>query len=309
MPTPRPFDEPTNQARATRDPGAPAEIAGRLLAWTAAGGAAIDAGRDPDAVVAAAAATIETGSDGHRVVGLPGELPGAGVPGAGVSGVEVPLVEALRLVLAAGVVRAALAFPQPGDPLGVGASSEFGAAATEAGAGVALTTRRLGDLGWVPHRDERGSSYHGWRWQVVVLPPAPAPALPAEPLRLIDQAERGLRRAMRAAGDELAELDLARWRPEAAAGRERATAALRRHVGGLPAGWPPAARALTNHALALWRALAVVLADEGAASASAAQLRAAALSDLSHAVREAVVVSFGVPAAMLLHHAGYPDGR
>jgi len=79
-----------------------------------------------------------------------------------------------------------------------------------------------------------------------------------------------------------------------------ATAALRTRLRALPPSWPPAARALAERSIGLWRALDVVGADDGAASASAHAARRSAVRALSHAVREAAMVAFNVPASALL---------
>ncbi len=245
--------------------------------------------RDADPVTAAAA--IETGSDGHVVIGLPGC--------AG----DVPLVDALRWLEGAGAARLTFALPVPADPLGVAHPGDFGTAATEAGAGIIATTHRAGTFGWVPVLDERGSSYRGWRWRLFATETPSAAQLPEEPLRLLDQADRQLRRALRAATDTLAAADLTRWRAEATSGRAAAAAALERHLGPWPARWPPAARALSEQAFALLHVLGVAEQDTGGASASVQRKRGEVLRELSRAVRAAAIVSFDVPAAAALRSA------
>ncbi len=76
---------------------------------------------------------------------------------------------------------------------------------------------------------------------------APIGDLPApDPLHVVEQADRALGRALREATNELAALDLAQWRPEVAAGRKEAEAALRAAGQRFPPGWPPPARALAE---------------------------------------------------------------
>jgi hypothetical protein len=116
---------------------------------------------------------------------------------------------------------------------------------------------------------------------------------------VVEQADRALGRALRAATNELAALDLAHWRPEVAAGRKEAEAALRAAGQRFPPGWPPPARALAERALMLWRIVRAARADAGAISASGSQARNQALSALSHAVREAAMVAYNVPLLTL----------
>ena len=259
------------------------ESAGRLVAWAAA----LAAGK---ARLDEAASAIEGGSDGHVVEGLPGATS------------DVPVVDALALLRRSAVRAVTLVLPVAGDPLGCGDVSPFTNTAVLAGQGVAIESD-VGCVGWVPEPDLRGSSYRGVRWRVH-LGSAVNPALTMTPDRIIEQADRALRRALREATETLGTLDLAQWRTEAAAGRAAADIALRSRVRSLPAGWPPAARELGQRALALWRVLRVASADSGAASASASTARTQALRPLSRAVREAAMVAFNVPAAALLSPRG-----
>ena len=124
-------------------------------------------------------------------------------------------------------------------------------------------------FGLIPTRDLRGSSYRGWRWQVFVElasfllsqprstptlhSPRSAPCRRSNPCRSIEQTDRALNRALRDATADLAALDLAHWRPEVAAGRKEAEAALR--VGrpadaSRVAGAGPRARRALPHAVA-----------------------------------------------------------
>jgi hypothetical protein len=140
------------------------------------------------------------------------------------------------------------------------------------------------------------------RWQVFELADVVSPPLTVEPSRVVEQADRALRRALRAATEALEGVDLARWRPEVALGGHEAGAALRSGPLALPSTWPPAARALAERAVWLWRMLDAATVDAGAATVSAAAVRSVALRDLSHAVREAAMVAFDVPASALLAH-------
>ncbi|MDQ1463990.1 MAG: hypothetical protein QOC73_931 [Actinomycetota bacterium] len=276
-----------------------AELCGRFVAWI---GSAL-AGR-VDAAVATAA--VEAGSDGHVVTGWPD-----GGPAARIDAPELSLDELVMRLADAGVRQVALALPVAGDPVGVTGTGAFGRAALEAECGVVLGTG-LTRFGLVPAADRRGSSYRGWRWRVFAEPVDPAvdvaaadPFAPVgslavvDPHRVVEQADRALSRALRAATDELAALDLAQWRPEVAAGRKEAEAALRAAGQRMPPDWPAPARALAERSLALWRIVRVARADSGAVSASGSQARGQALAALSHAVREAAMAAYNVPVLSL----------
>jgi hypothetical protein len=292
-------------------PVADPELCGRFAAWFATA----LTGR----VEASAALTaIESGSDGHTVAGWHdwwGGTNGAGLvarlPEAGQAIVEFTIADVFDRLLDIGVQRVSLVLPVAGDPLGLVGIGTFSAAALDAECGVLLVTDHA-RLGLIPTPDRRGSSYRGWRWQVYVEPIdlvaeagpvdpfAPVGNLPpAEPEQVIEHADRALARALHAATHELAALDLAHWRPEVAAGRKEAEAALRAAGQRLPPGWPPAARALAERALMLWRIVRVARADAGAASASGSQVRGEVLRGLSHAVREAAMVAYNVPLLTL----------
>jgi hypothetical protein len=242
-----------------------------------------------------AAAALESVADGHVVVGLAGRCDAAST--------ELSLAAALTELVDARPPVVRVAFPAPGDPLGLGAAGPFTSSAVLAGSAVVV-----GGVGLVPEPDPRGSSYRGVRWQAFRLTAAAtsavaSPALDVAPSRIIEQADRALRRALRDATQALEDVDLARWRPQAATGGLAAAAALRTTLRALPPSWPLAARALAERSIGLWRALDVVGADDGAASASADAMRRSAVRDLSRAVREAAMVAFNVPASALLAHS------
>jgi hypothetical protein len=258
---------------------------------------------------ATACAAVETGSDGHVVAGWPD-----GGPAARSDAPELSLDELVMRLADAGARQVALALPVAGDPVGVTGTGAFSRAALEAECAVVLDTG-LTRFGLVPAADRRGSSYRGWRWRVFAEPVEPAvdvaPAPPSDPFapvgnlavadahRVVEQADRALSRALRAATDELAALDLAQWRPEVAAGRKEAEAALRAAGQRMPPDWPAPARALAERSLALWRIVRVARADSGAVSASGSQARGQALAALSHAVRGAAMAAYNVPVLSL----------
>jgi hypothetical protein len=307
---PTPSEDPPRDPPS--DPVADPELCGRFAAWFAA---ALTRRVDADAALVA----IESGSDGHTVTGWHDWWAGANgtglvarLPDAGAAIVEFTISDVFERLLEIGVQRVSLVLPVAGDPLGLIGTGTFSAAALDAECGVLLVTDHA-RLGLIPTPDKRGSSYRGWRWQVYVEPvdviTEPDPLAdpfasvgnlpPVGPDQVIEQADRALARALHAATHELAALDLAHWRPEVAAGRKEAEAALRAAGQRLPPGWPPAARALAERALMLWRIVRVARADAGAASASGSQVRGEVLRGLSHAVREAAMVAYNVPLLAL----------
>lgn len=266
-------------------PSVDPQFAGLLTAWTAATAAG-------QATLAEAVAALESLADGHVVLGLPG-------PSGPASTDELPLAGALAELVDARPRCVRVAFPAPGDPLGLREAGGFTSSAL-----LARSAAIVDAVGLVPEADLRGSSYRGVRWQAFELPATPSavsePTLAVEPSRIIEQTDRGLRRALRDATQALEDVDLARWRPEASSGGVAAAAALRTRLRALPPSWPVAAKALAERSIALWHALDVVSADDGAASVSASGMRLAAVRELSHAVREAAMVAFNVPASALL---------
>jgi hypothetical protein len=265
------------------------DIAGRLASWVAASiGGRVDDSR--------AVAAVESGTDGHVVENLPGS--------AGPS--QATLADAWPLLRAIRPGRLAVVLPAPGGTLPAVGSGPFARAAVTDGSGVLLEGADV-RLGLVPQYDYRGSSYRGVRWLafvesadgvVGVLPATDVP-VPAVP-RAIEQSDRALRRAIRAATETLGGIDLAHWRPEVADGGDAAEELLRTPGNRLPTCWPPAARALIERALGLWRVLQVAKAVPGAASSSANAMRDDALRQLSQAVRESLMVAYNAPAQPLL---------
>ncbi len=249
-----------------------------LAAW----GTAFLDGRVP---LGAAVRAVTGGDEPHTVDGLTdaSDLPG--------------LLPALR---SAGVRGLRLVLPVPGDVLGLPGPPELNRAALEAGevvlaeaatpsvpSGPSLPSG--GAWGIVPQVTEFGSAWEPGalvRWHV----------RPALPRRVTDvgsvrEAERGLREALRTATEELARLDVARWRDDAA---DRVAAV---RDGGLPAGTQPAGtppRAVQVLATAQRVRAIVELAteDDGAAVTGwEAQRRTEALRGLESVTRRAVVAA------------------
>ncbi|HEY8728619.1 MAG TPA: hypothetical protein VIL94_03480 [Acidothermaceae bacterium] len=282
---------PTPADDARVEPLGDPELCGRMVAWLAA---TLAGSVDPGTALSA----IQYDSDGQVAVGW------------SEGNAEVDFADVFTGLLSTGVRSVALALPVAGDPLGLTSSGAFAQAALDAEAAVVIGTDSR-QLGLIPTRDLRGSSYRGWRWQVFVEPAvaltsdavtpfAPVGTLPpADPLHVVEQTDRALNRALRDATADLAALDLAQWRPEVAAGRKEAEAALRTAGQRMPPGWPAPARALAERSLVLWRIVRVARADAGASSASGSHARGVALSRLSHAVRTAAMVAYNVPVVTL----------
>ncbi|WP_238993275.1 hypothetical protein [Nocardioides caldifontis] len=235
--------------------GDSARLALWFSAWCA-GTASLDEARD--AVVGDDAA--------HDVVGLPGRDE------------PVPLILALGALRAERATAAGLALPEPGDPLGLGGPAAFNSEALEVGEAVVLDGA---DLGLVPFRAGAGVV---WR----CLPASSRRQLPD-----LGEADTGLRRALPAVADELAALDVGRWRPEVA----DELMALRRPTS---LAVPPGTGARQQRMLALAARCRTIVElaledDGGAVTASEADRRRAALLPLDRAARRAVVAACSHP--------------
>ncbi|HET6562472.1 MAG TPA: hypothetical protein VFG72_11395 [Marmoricola sp.] len=249
-----------------RTPGAerPAQAATlpdsvRLSLWFSAwcdGLVSLDAARD--AVVQSDAA--------HDVVGLPGRDE------------SVPLILALGALRAERAAGAGLALPVPGDPVGLAGPPAFNAEALESGEAVVL---RGVDLGLVPVRAGAGVV---WR------------CLPAHERRQVPdltEADTGLRAALPQVADELAALDVARWRPEVA---DELMALRRPGELEVPDGTSPRAQRMVALAVRCRRIVSLALADDGGAvTAADADRRREALLPLDRAARRALVAACSHP--------------
>ena len=197
----------------------------------------------------------------HTCAGLPGSPAPTGLLGA---------LVALRSEGATGL---GLALPVPGDPLGLGGPAAFNAAALESeeavvavGAGVGLVPRRVGAaVEWQAH-------------------PAGRRTVPD-----VGEADRELRRALLAAANTLAALDVARWRPEVA--DELTDLRHPRAVAG-PAGVPARCLDLAGRGLQAITVVDLALADDGGAlSVANAEARRSALVPLERTGRRALVAA------------------
>ncbi|MDF1602389.1 hypothetical protein [Nocardioides sp. YIM 152315] len=121
----------------------------------------------------------------------------ARLPGA--EGTET-LVAGLARLRSTGATALGAAFPVEGDPAGLGGPTAFNADALEVGQAVVAVDA---DLGLVPRRTGAAVAWV---------------AQPADRRQLVDvgEADRGLRAALLATAAALADLDVARWRPEVA---------------------------------------------------------------------------------------------
>lgn len=208
-----------------------------------------------------------TGEDGaHHVAGL--DDPGG--------------TDVVPLALALGGLRrrtggeVGVALPAPGDPVGLTGPPVFTAEAVDAGEAVLLPSA---GLGLVPHKVGAGVTW--------VAHPAATP-----PAADLGEADRGLRVAVREAASALADLDLARWQPEAADELMN----LRQPPDlPLPDGMLPPRMALIatacrcRHIVAL--AMGDMADDGGAVTAAQSDQRRDALRPLDRAARRALVAA------------------
>lgn len=203
---------------------------------------------------------VLAGDAAHDVLGLDDE--------------PVPLVLALGALRRRGATRATLALPVPGDPVGLGGPPDFNALAVEAREAVLLPGT---GLGLVPSVVGAGVT---WR-----------AATASDSLTVPDlgEADRALRETLLECSARLVDLDVARWRPEAAEGLDALRTA---RAAPLAPGQPVRAQRLAALALRCSGIAELALEDEGAAvSAYEAAERHAALSRLARSARHALVAA------------------
>lgn len=189
-----------------------------------------------------------------------------------------PLLDALAAARSGGATAVGAAFPAPGDPVGLGGPPQFTAASVDAGAALLL----LGPpgawepRGWVPA--EVGRAVEWTSYDV-------ARRVPPD----LGDADRTLRAAVRDAADELARLDVARWRPEVADLLHDL------HTGSpvtAPPGVPARAIHVAGRAVHLAAVADLALADEGGAlSTGEIARRRDAVLPLERAARHALTAA------------------
>lgn len=208
------------------------------------------------------------GEDATHVVAGLAEL-GLG----GREGAADTLVTGLGRLRAEGATAFGLALPVEGDLLGLGGPREFndaalaaGQALVVAGAGIGLVPQRVGAaITWQAHRAQRRQ-----------LPD-------------VGEADRELRAVLPRTADLLADLDVARWRPEAA---DRLLNLRHRPRLEAPPGVPPRCVELAARGLQARDIVAVALEDDGGAvSAAEISARRSALLPLERAARRALVAA------------------
>jgi hypothetical protein len=195
---------------------------------------------------------------------------------------------------AAGPRDVAAVLPAPGDVAGVPAA--VSRSAVDAGECVLVRTPD-GSFAAVPAVEEFGSALepgHLVRWEVTTVPDWRTLLLGS--LGSLADAERELRLALVSATEALAALDVARWRPDAAA----AIAALRSDAAP-PWPVPPALDGRRVRVLATAARLRAIVAlatadDGGAVNLWQADQRSTALREVDRAARRAMSAATATPA-------------
>lgn len=182
------------------------------------------------------------------------------------------LAAVLGRLRAAGATGCGLALPVEGDPLGLGGPSALTALALEHGSAVVCAEA---GIALVPEEATETVVWH--------LTGAERRQLPD-----VGEADRDLRRTTAEVADALADLDIARWRPEAA----DLFLGGNRHHPAAPPGVPERCVTLAARALTARSIVDLALHDDGAAaSASEIILRREALVPLDRAARRALVAA------------------
>lgn len=184
-----------------------------------------------------------------------------------------PLLLGLGRLRSVGATGFGLALPVAGDPLGLGGPGSFNSAAMAAGEAVVTTGA---DIGLVP---ERVGASVTW---------AEHPALRRQ-VPDVGEADRALRSALLETADELARLDVARWRPEVA---DELMDLRRPHPVEAPRGVPTRCLALAGRGIQAMTIVELALVDDGRAiSAAETTDRRSALVSLERAARRALVAA------------------
>jgi len=185
-----------------------------------------------------------------------------------------------------------LVLPAPGDPRGLPESGRFTGAALLAGECIIA-----GNLGLVPEVTTHTSG-SGVQWNTVTWRAYPVEQPIVEQYLSTSEAEAELNEALAVATDQLASLDVARWRPEIGT----ALSALRRSHDGLllPPGYDHRSRRMYARAGLLDGVLSIAYADAPGAAINAyeAERREAALRPLAAACRRALMAACNAPLSV-----------
>ena len=198
--------------------------------------------------------------------------------GLGGDGAAETLLAGLARIRAEGATGFGVALPVEGDLVGLGGPPAFNAAALDAGQAVVVPGAWVG---LVPVRVGAAVTWHAYRSERRQLPD-------------IGEADRTLRRELPRAADALADLDVARWRPEAA---DRLMNLRHRPHLSPPPGVPERCAAVAARALQAAEIVDIALEDDGrAVSSYEIAARRDALLPLDRAARHALVAA-GSPEA------------
>lgn len=244
-----------------------------LGAW----GAAFLAG---DATLPELLERVGAHDDDHAVVGLEPD--------------PLPLDRAVARLRARGTTRVRVVLPAPGDLVGLPGPGAFTSAAVTATEGVLFLREDGGGVGLVPTVTAHGSEYDGTvttvSWQAYdVSDPRPDQG------PFLHDAEHDLRRGVVEVARVLADLDVARWRPEVADALADLRAQARAGIDDdeLPGGYPLRARDLLVRARQLGAVVQLALEDTGGAvDTRETAERERALRSLGSLVRRARVAAY-----------------
>lgn len=192
---------------------------------------------------------------------------------AGIGDRTETVLGALAALRGAGATGFGAAFPIEGDPVGLGGPPAFNTAALDAGEAVVAVGA---NLGMTP--TAVGPTYE---WQVHRAQPRQLPD--------VGEADRALRAGLIETAQELADLDVARWRPEVA---DRLLNLRHREPVLAPPGVPPRCVELAARGLQAIEIVDLALEDDGAAlTAYEIAARRSALTPLDRAGRRALVAA------------------
>lgn len=212
---------------------------------------------------------------------------------------DLPLEQAVARLRADGVQRLRVVLPAPGDPVGLPGPGAFTTAALLACEG-ALALRPDGSgMGLVPHVEAHGTAVDG-TVTTVTWTAYPLEVSGPEPGPFLHEAEHDLRLGVVEAARALADLDVARWRPEVAGALADLRRGARRGLDDdeLPGSWSPRARQVLVTTRQLGGVLQLAGQDTGGAvDAREALARDTVLRDLARLVRRARVAAYNAGPA------------